>query len=50
MVKPPNKSSLTPGQARLIELMQSLNFGRVEELQIRNGQIPRNLMHWRIYD
>ena len=32
------KSSLKPGQARLIELMQALNFGRVEELQVRGGQ------------
>jgi hypothetical protein len=32
------KSSLTPDQARLIELMQALNFGRIEELQVRGGQ------------
>jgi hypothetical protein len=32
------KSSLTPATARLIELMQALNFGRVEALTIRGGQ------------
>ena len=38
MKKPNTKSSLTPEQARLVELMQSLNFGRIEALQIRDGQ------------
>jgi hypothetical protein len=33
-----SKSSLTPDQARLVELMQALNFGRIEELQVRGGQ------------
>src|ERR1035438_8501584 len=32
------KSSLTPEQARLVELMQALNFGRIEELKVRHGQ------------
>ena len=32
------KSSLTPALARLIELLQALNFGRVEALTIRGGQ------------
>ena len=32
------KSSLAPALARLIELMQALNFGRVEALTIRSGQ------------
>ncbi len=31
------KSSLTPPQARLVELMQRLNFGRIEDLHILNG-------------
>ena len=38
MNQPITKSSLTPALARLIELLQSLNFGRVEALTIRNGQ------------
>ena len=38
MNQPNTKSSLTPGQTRLVELMQSLNFGRIEALQIRDGQ------------
>ena len=32
------KSSLTPPQARLVELMQRLNFGRIEDLHVRNGE------------
>jgi hypothetical protein len=32
------KSSLTSDQACLVELMQALNFGRIEELQVRGGQ------------
>jgi hypothetical protein len=32
-----NKSSLTPGQRRLLELMQELNFGRIENLFIERG-------------
>ena len=31
------KSALTPGRARLIELLQTLNFGRIEALTIRGG-------------
>jgi hypothetical protein len=38
MNQPPNKSSLTPDQTRLVELMQTLNFGRVEVLHVQNGQ------------
>jgi hypothetical protein len=36
--QPITKSSLTPGMARLIELLQELNFGRIEALAIRGGQ------------
>jgi len=36
--KPITKSALTPALARLIELLQELNFGRVEALTIRDGQ------------
>jgi len=37
-VKPPrSKSSLTGPQQRLVELMQQINFGRIEDLQVRNG-------------
>lgn len=32
------KSSLTPESAYLIELMQAVNFGRIEDLVIRDGQ------------
>jgi hypothetical protein len=32
------KSSLTPALSRLVELMQALNFGRVEALAVRGGQ------------
>jgi hypothetical protein len=36
--QPITKSSLTPALARLVELLQALNFGRVEALTIRDGQ------------
>jgi hypothetical protein len=36
--QPITKSSLTPALARLVELLQALNFGRVEALTIRAGQ------------
>ena len=32
------KSSLTHPQARLVDLMQRLNFGRIEDLHILNGE------------
>lgn len=32
------KSSLTPPQRRLVDLMQRLNFGRIEDLHILNGE------------
>ena len=38
MNQPITKSSLTPALARLVELLQALNFGRVEALTIRAGQ------------
>lgn len=33
-----HKSSLTDSQARLVELMQWLNYGRIEFLHFRNGE------------
>ena len=33
-----SKSSLTPPRVRLIDLMQRLNFGRIEDLHILNGE------------
>ena len=32
------KSSISPESARLVELMQAVNFGRIEDLVIRGGQ------------
>ncbi len=32
------KSSLTTAQAQLVELLQALNFGRIEALRVRGGQ------------
>jgi hypothetical protein len=32
------KSCLSPAQSRLIELLQGLNFGRVEALRVRAGE------------
>jgi hypothetical protein len=32
------KKSLSPGRRRLLELMQKVNFGRVEHLCIRSGE------------
>jgi len=36
--QPVTKSALKPGSARLVELLQALNFGRIEALAIRGGQ------------
>ena len=38
MVSTPFKSSLSPAARRLIELMQRINFGRIEGLRVRGGQ------------
>jgi len=35
---PITKSSLAPSTARLIELMQALNYGRIETLHVRGGR------------
>jgi len=32
------KASLSPGRRRLVEMMQQLNFGRIEDLEIRGGE------------
>ncbi len=34
----PRKSDLSPERRQLLEQMSSLNFGRIEKLQIRRGQ------------
>jgi hypothetical protein len=39
--RPRSKSSLTGPQQRLVELMQQINFGRIEDLLVRNG-VPVN--------
>jgi hypothetical protein len=36
--QPIKKSSLTPAVAHLIELLQAVNFGRIEALTVRGGQ------------
>ena len=33
-----HKSNLTPNSQRLIELMQDINFGRITNLSVRNGE------------
>lgn len=33
-----SKSALSPARARLLELLQSLNFGRVEGLKVHGGE------------
>lgn len=38
MKQPIPKSVLSKSQSRLIELLQKLNFGRVEGLHVRNGE------------
>ncbi|NLE57388.1 MAG: hypothetical protein GX616_03445 [Planctomycetes bacterium] len=35
---PVTKSTLSPAQARLVDLMQRLNFGRIEDLHVLNGE------------
>ena len=32
------KAALSPARARLVELIQSLNFGRIEALAVRDGE------------
>jgi len=32
------KNSITPPKQRLIELMQRINYGRIEGLQVRDGE------------
>jgi hypothetical protein len=38
MVAATAKSSLSPEQSRLVEWMQTVNFGRVEQLLVRGGE------------
>ncbi|OWK39877.1 hypothetical protein [Fimbriiglobus ruber] len=38
MTSAPLKSSLTPAARRLVELMQRINFGTIEDLPVRRGQ------------
>jgi len=35
---PQHKSHLSAPKARLVELMQRINFGRIEQLNVRRGQ------------
>jgi len=38
-LKPPiTKSSLSEAQIRLVELLQALNFGRIERLRVIRGE------------
>jgi hypothetical protein len=37
MVRPFSKSELPEGGRRLVELMQRINFGRIENLPVRGG-------------
>ena len=32
------KAALTPARKRLIELMQEINYGRIERLEVRDGE------------
>jgi hypothetical protein len=36
--QPITKSSLSEAQGRLVELLQNLNFGRIEGLQVKGGE------------
>jgi hypothetical protein len=36
--QPISKSALSKGQARLVELLQNLNFGRIEGLRVKAGE------------
>ena len=38
MNHPISKSSLSEAQRRLVELLQNLNFGRIEGLQVKGGE------------
>lgn len=38
MSQPVSKSTLSEGQCRLVELLQRLNFGRIENLCVRGGE------------
>lgn len=38
MNDPISKASLSSGRRRLVEMMQQLNFGRIEDLEIRSGE------------
>jgi hypothetical protein len=37
-VTPSTKSALSPARRRLVELCQSINFGRVERLRVAGGE------------
>ena len=36
--RPATKASLSPSRRRLVELMQDVGFGRIEQLHLRNGE------------
>src|SRR5262249_50278609 len=47
-----SKGHLSPARRRLVELMQDINFGRIERLQIRGGDpvlkpAPRVVRDWK---
>jgi hypothetical protein len=37
-VTPSTKSALSPARRKLVELCQQIHFGRVEDLQVRDGE------------
>jgi hypothetical protein len=38
MTDPMTKGALTPARRRLVELMAQINYGRIESLQVRDGE------------
>ena len=53
MVAIATKADLTPAVARLVELMQGINFGSIEMLVVRDGEPvlnprPRVIHEWKI--
>ena len=38
MVSSKNKAALSPARRRLLELLQQINFGRVENLTVKDGE------------
>lgn len=38
MIRPSSFHDLSPDKARLVRLFQTINFGRIEELEVRKGE------------